>query len=784
MKTAYKSLLSIVLLILTPTLYSQLNINEIGYLDIPALHDTKCNDIWGYVDELGNEYAIVGTEDGVSIVDVTVPADVAEVAWIPGMNSIWRDIKTYGDFAYVTTEALEGLLIIDLSPLPFDTELPTRIYSGPALTPWQSAHNIYQTDGYAYIFGAGRGAGGVIILDVATDPWNPTEVGVFDNWYAHDGYVQNDTGYFAHIYDGFFSVVDLREKAFPVLLGSAVTPTAFTHNIWATEDGNYVFTTDEISDGYIGSFDVSNPESIVELDRIQSSPGSNRVPHNSHVKGDYLYTSYYTDGLVVHDISDPNNIIEVANFDTSPLTGPTTEGCWGAYPFLPSDHILATDREEGLFVFDVLEHPASYLNGTITESITGTPLNNVSISIESTDIEDFSNVPGYYATGIESEGIKMVDYFKVLYYPQSIPLNFVNGATRIQDVELEKIPEFSIDIKVLDSETLLPIEGVNVLFSHTYIDSEAETDIDGNANIPLYYQDNYQVSVGIWGYKTVCLEDIMLTDETGEIIVQLDKGYYDDFSLDFNWTSGGTASRGHWVRDIPVGVDIGENPYFDSPFDCGKYAYITGNGTSSSNTQEVNDGEVILVSPIFSLVDYVDPYINYATWFFNLHGAPPDDTLFVYIISDAGVEVIDKLYNGGLPMSQWNASSIRILDFTTPSDEMQIMFMLSDYVETENITEGAVDFFSITESSLLNIPNENKEIASSIKAYPNPFQNTINIEGVNEGFLVIYDISGKQICNLNVEKEIKLPTLESGVYLFEVQDLNSRTLKIFKQIKY
>ena len=127
-----------------------------------------------------------------------------------------------------------------------------------------------------------------------------------------------------------------------------------------------------------------------------------------------------------------------------------------------------------MFVFDVLEHPASYLNGTITESITGTPLNNVSISIEGTDIEDFSNVPGYYATGIESEGIKMVDYFKVLYYPQSIPLNFVNGATRIQDVELEKIPEFSIDIKVLDSETLLPIEGVNVLFSHTYIDSEDE----------------------------------------------------------------------------------------------------------------------------------------------------------------------------------------------------------------------------------------------------------------------------------------------------------------------
>ena len=95
--------------------FAQFNMSQLGYVDIPTLHTTKLNGIWGYTDEAGNEYALVGTEDGVSIVDITVPAAATEILFIPGLNSVWREIKTVGDYAYVTTEASEGLLIIDLS---------------------------------------------------------------------------------------------------------------------------------------------------------------------------------------------------------------------------------------------------------------------------------------------------------------------------------------------------------------------------------------------------------------------------------------------------------------------------------------------------------------------------------------------------------------------------------------------------------------------------------------------------------------------------------------------
>jgi hypothetical protein len=153
---------------------------------------------------------------------------------------------------------------------------------------------------------------------VATDPMNPIEVGDFDTWYVHDCFVRDDTAYCANIYDGFFSVLDVTNKSNPILLGTAITPTNFSHNIWTSTDGNYAFTTDEVSGGFIGAFDVSDPANIIYLDKIQSSPGAGIVPHNAHVLGNYLVTSYYADGVVIHDITYPNNLIQVGNHDTNP----------------------------------------------------------------------------------------------------------------------------------------------------------------------------------------------------------------------------------------------------------------------------------------------------------------------------------------------------------------------------------------------------------------------------------------------------------------------------------
>ena len=49
-----------------------LNMQQIGYLDLVSMHNSDLSDIWGWSTG-SNEYAIVGLNDGTSIVDVTNP---------------------------------------------------------------------------------------------------------------------------------------------------------------------------------------------------------------------------------------------------------------------------------------------------------------------------------------------------------------------------------------------------------------------------------------------------------------------------------------------------------------------------------------------------------------------------------------------------------------------------------------------------------------------------------------------------------------------------------------
>ena len=53
--------LTIVLFLFGFQSMAQLNIDSLSHIDYQLLHQANLNDVWGYVDELGNEYAIVGT---------------------------------------------------------------------------------------------------------------------------------------------------------------------------------------------------------------------------------------------------------------------------------------------------------------------------------------------------------------------------------------------------------------------------------------------------------------------------------------------------------------------------------------------------------------------------------------------------------------------------------------------------------------------------------------------------------------------------------------------------
>ncbi len=389
---------AILLLFQTGILSAQQNLDLVGFLP----YSEALSDVWGYVAPDSTEYALVGAFNGVSIVSLADPSSPVEFAFLPGFSSIWRDLKIWKDFAYVTNETGGGLAILDLSGLPASVD--TSSYRGRDL--W-SAHNLFiDSNGIAYIFGANIDAGGVTMLDLNINPLEPEFVGAYDLRYVHDGYVRNDTLYTADVKDGEFSVVDVRDKSNPLVLGTQKTPIGLTHNVWLSDDGHTLAVSEEYFGGNILTYDVQDPTDINELGQFRSNWNTNIIPHNVYYQGNWLVTSYYRDGVILTDATRPQNLVETGRFDTSPFPSDGEfNGCWGVYPFLPSGHILATDIEEGLFVLQPRYTRGAYLEGTVRESLTGNPRLFARIEILGTNARQYiTDLTGQYRTGTADSG--------------------------------------------------------------------------------------------------------------------------------------------------------------------------------------------------------------------------------------------------------------------------------------------------------------------------------------------------------------------------------------------
>ena len=460
MKKILFTLLILPLLTVSQTSY---NMSLLGTYEWPT---TEGNDIWGWVDPVSlNEYALVGLNDGFSCVNVTNPSNLILEFYIQDLNSTWRDVKTWGNYAYVTTEADAGLLIVDLTDMSGATNWHVSNFTNPngnSVT-FTAAHNLYiDENGICYIFGAsssngGNPSDGAIFLDVKTNPINPIYLGEWDEEYIHDGMARGDTMYAGCIYTGDLYIVDVSNKTNPVVLGTHQTPNAFSHNAWVSDDGNYVFTTDETSDAYIGSYDISDVSNIQEVDRIQSNPESNSIPHNTHVDGDFLITSWYRDGTTVHDISNPHNLVQVAYYDSytgfplSQYEGNGFDGCWGTYPYLPSGNIISSDINSStngnakLLVYERGFSGACYLEGNVTD-VSGLTIVGATVIILNTTIPNSSstNLSGLYTSGNADAGTFNVAFSMLGYISDTLQATLINGQITILNAVLNIDPNVQI----------------------------------------------------------------------------------------------------------------------------------------------------------------------------------------------------------------------------------------------------------------------------------------------------------------------------------------------------
>lgn len=341
--------------------------DNVELLDVEPLSDlgggANGNDCWGWVDhETGREIAIFGRSNGTSFIDVTDPTDMKYFANLPTATSasLWRDIKVYGEYAYIVSEAGDhGLQIVHMPNLMgLSTDEVTTISPDGYYSGFGNAHNIMinEETGYAYPIGTNTFNGGLHVLDL-NDPLNPELVGAYDGAYSHDihpivyngpdqDYAGKEVVVCFNGYNGI-SIVNAQDKSDIQLISQvSYAQSGYTHQGWVGDNHRFCYFNDELDESNFGNNTRTYIMDIEDLDAPEiigyfEAPVES-VDHNMYIIGDKMYQSNYLSGLRVLDVSDAatGTLELVGYFDTNPESdAPSFNGTWSNYPYFPSGNI-------------------------------------------------------------------------------------------------------------------------------------------------------------------------------------------------------------------------------------------------------------------------------------------------------------------------------------------------------------------------------------------------------------------------------------------------------------
>jgi len=359
------SFFAIVLIFITNTMLNAQNSDNIDLLFQDKIDTLPINyrnsyysECWGLT-LFDEDYAVISSTLGTHIYQITDAVNSQEVAFIPspvnGYNANWRDFHDYNGFLYIVNDGPSGVLqIVDLRRLPNEV---TVVYESDEF--FANAHNIFidTTTAKLYVCGgktADNQAIDLAIYDISNPP-KPSFLNSYTNYgYIHDCFVRNDTAYLESPNNQTLYIVNFKDTESPQTLGSLSNyPSAgYTHAGWLSSNGQYYVLSDENYSSTIKLLDVSQPDDIKVITQFSSGVSDSSMVHNPIILGNFVFVSYYNDGLQVFDISDPQNVTKVGFYDTylNEQKG-DYRGAWGVYPF-KDGKVVVSDRQTGLYVFD------------------------------------------------------------------------------------------------------------------------------------------------------------------------------------------------------------------------------------------------------------------------------------------------------------------------------------------------------------------------------------------------------------------------------------------------
>jgi choice-of-anchor B domain-containing protein len=323
--------------------------------------DSRFNEVWGF-EYQGCEYGVIGSTLGTHVIRIPRNNHLKEVGFVAGSAQGFqvnhRDFAVYDHYLYAVGDQQPAKLqIIDFSYLPDSVHL---VYESDEF--FSTAHNFFIDENRGIGYACGTSSQPLTLLDLKPDPSNPEHILDYtDVNYVHDCFVRNDTAYLNCAQQGMW-VVNFANND-PTLIGDLTDypEQGYNHSGWVNSDGRYYVMADETPGMDLKLCQVSDLTDIQVLDTFNSGSAKTVYPHNPIIKDNRIFVSYYSDGLEIFDFSDPENVERVAWYDSADVEDTPDSvhyGAWGVYPLLPSGRILISDRQEGLYLFQLdLDRP-------------------------------------------------------------------------------------------------------------------------------------------------------------------------------------------------------------------------------------------------------------------------------------------------------------------------------------------------------------------------------------------------------------------------------------------
>ena len=759
------------------------NVTLLKHLD----NYTRYSACWSYVHHDGREYAVLGTEFGTSIVNVTVPDAAYEVAFIPGLSSIWREMKQYRTWMYVSTEATGGgVQIIRMT----DPENPVLV--GTYTATFNQAHTTtVDTTRALLILNGTRMSGaatGMRILSLA-NPESPVDIGGYTGDYVHDSWMRGTTLYAASIVTGNMRLFNTTNPAAPSQIVNWTYTGARTHSGETSKDGRYLYVCDETNYSTLKVFDMLDPMAHPLIYQTTVNPLS--IVHNVHVKQDTAFVAWYTEGIRLFDITDPTLPAEFGYYDTYPSFSGGFHGVWEVAPLFPSGTFIVSDIESGLYVFRT--NPNYGIVKVRVTTSGGTPISGADVVCSSTADSSQTAAVGAVRLAI-APGARVIDVRKFGYRTEHLNWTVVKGSEVTLDVTMTPLPSATLTGNVRRASDLAALSAATIEAEGTPVEGTSTS--PGTYSIPAVPVGLYQLRCYRAGYAT---QERWVAHEPG-VPRSVDwrllpAAWYDSCDTDRGWSlfevGDNATTSGRWVRALPNGTqgaapfaahrrsggsaagrinaaaqhpEPTEGEVVEGPVAPGDdatpgtgWCFVTGNGPVGGGVADfdVDGGKTTLRTPALNLAGMADPTIVFQRWWhMNTPGEP--DSFVIDISNDGFTWIPVRSIIDSHP--HWHTETVRVKDYiATPGASVRLRFIAQDQ-PPEGINEAGVDDLAYFDAALVPTsvetppPTPPAPLAALDAPRPNPSPGaasvTLRLPAAGPARVFVYDVSGRKVATL------------------------------------